>query len=275
PGIMMEAPTGGAVAIAKLKDAPSLEKTMVTLGEFAAAMSKGMLQVSSQVQSDGRTLHSWVIAPLAMMQVMPCWMVVDDHIVIASSAALHKAAVTQMTSAKAAAESIRTTEGYKKATASLPDNLVYLSYTDSKIQFKQIMLAIQQFWPMLTMVVAEADVKLPAMLPSADEVVKDMGPSCQYAWFDAEGLRSQYRGSGVEVSLGSVAGAGLGAGIMMPALARTRQIAKRLQSGTNLSAIGKACLIYANDYDDKLPPNLEELIEKAELSPKTLESKLK
>ncbi len=42
-------------------------------------------------------------------------------------------------------------------------------------------------------------------------------------------------------------------GILMPALARVRQIAYRLYCGTNLSGIGKAMLIYATDYDDELP----------------------
>lgn len=42
-------------------------------------------------------------------------------------------------------------------------------------------------------------------------------------------------------------------GILMPALARVRQIAYRLYCGTNLSGIGKAMLIYAGDYDDELP----------------------
>ncbi len=42
-------------------------------------------------------------------------------------------------------------------------------------------------------------------------------------------------------------------GILMPALARVRQIAFRMVCGTNLSGIGKAMLIYANDYDDELP----------------------
>jgi prepilin-type N-terminal cleavage/methylation domain-containing protein len=42
-------------------------------------------------------------------------------------------------------------------------------------------------------------------------------------------------------------------GILMPALARVRQIAFRLVCGTNLSGIGKAMLIYANDYQDELP----------------------
>ncbi len=42
-------------------------------------------------------------------------------------------------------------------------------------------------------------------------------------------------------------------GILLPALARTRQIAFRMVCGTNLSGIGKAMLIYSNDYDDELP----------------------
>jgi prepilin-type N-terminal cleavage/methylation domain-containing protein/prepilin-type processing-associated H-X9-DG protein len=42
-------------------------------------------------------------------------------------------------------------------------------------------------------------------------------------------------------------------GILMPALARVRQIAYRLYCGTNLSGIGKAMLIYCNDNEDEMP----------------------
>jgi prepilin-type N-terminal cleavage/methylation domain-containing protein len=42
-------------------------------------------------------------------------------------------------------------------------------------------------------------------------------------------------------------------GILMPALARVRQLAFRMTCGTNLSGIGNAMLIYANDYEDELP----------------------
>ena len=271
-GVMMEAPSGGFVVIAKPKDAALLEKTMVSLGKFAASQGEGMLQVSSQPQSDGRTLHSWVIAPLAMMQILPCWTVVDDHIVIASNMTLYNVAVKQIVSAGPGKKSLRTTEGYRKATAELTDNLIYLRYTNSKVQITQLMTSLQQYWPMVTMFATQAGVKLPIMLPLVGDIVKDMGSSCQYAWFDAQGLRSHYRGPGVEMSLGSVAGASLAAGIMMPALFHVRQVSTRVVSGTNLSVIGKACLIYANDYEEKFPPNLQELVEKADLSSKCLES---
>ena len=42
-------------------------------------------------------------------------------------------------------------------------------------------------------------------------------------------------------------------GILMPALARVRQIAHRLVCGTNLSGLGKAMLIYANEREDEFP----------------------
>ena len=42
-------------------------------------------------------------------------------------------------------------------------------------------------------------------------------------------------------------------GILMPALARVRQLAFRMTCGTNLAGIGKAMLLYANDYQDELP----------------------
>jgi len=42
-------------------------------------------------------------------------------------------------------------------------------------------------------------------------------------------------------------------GILMPALARVRLIAFRMACGANLSGIGKAMLIYANDYNQDFP----------------------
>jgi len=42
-------------------------------------------------------------------------------------------------------------------------------------------------------------------------------------------------------------------GILMPALARVRQLAIQLVCGTNLSGLGKAMLVYSNDYDDQWP----------------------
>jgi len=62
-------------------------------------------------------------------------------------------------------------------------------------------------------------------------------------------------------------------GIMMPALARVRQIAFRTVCATNMSGLGKAMLIYAGDYDEKYPtPSkwCDLLVEYCDVSEKTL-----
>ncbi len=42
-------------------------------------------------------------------------------------------------------------------------------------------------------------------------------------------------------------------GVLMPALARVRQMAYRMVCGTNLSGIGKAMILYANDCEEEYP----------------------
>jgi hypothetical protein len=41
--------------------------------------------------------------------------------------------------------------------------------------------------------------------------------------------------------------------LVLPALSRNRQLSFRMACGTNLSSLGKAMIIYSNDYDDELP----------------------
>ncbi len=253
-GISPQAPMGGFVLVAGLKDAKLWEETLTAIGEFAAAQSEGMVQVRSQEQG-GRTLHTWAVLPLAMAQIMPTWTVVGERAVIASNPAICNRAVAQIGSGT---KSIRSTEGFRTATAELPSNLISLKYTDSELQFTQLMTVLQQFWPMATMFAAKAELKLPMILPNLSHIAEDMGPACQYSWFDGSGLRSRYRGAGLEPSLGAVAGAAVGAGVMMPALHRTRKQAKHAVSMSNLKQLGLALMIYADEHDGKLPDSIEQ-----------------
>ncbi|MGB2864226.1 MAG: hypothetical protein WBC05_12930 [Sedimentisphaerales bacterium] len=269
-GMTMQSPQGGFVIIAKLKNAKLWEDSLTALGKFAAERSEGMVQVSSQVQ-DGRTEHTWAVMPLAMAQIMPSWTVVGDQVIIGSNPALLTSAVDQINSGT---KSIRGTDGFRKVTAKLPANLLSFKYGDSKLQFTQLMTTVQQFWPMATMFASNAGLKLPFVLPQLSHIAQDMGPSCQYSWFDAQGLRSHYRGAGIEPSLGAVAGGALGAGILMPALARARQQARQTISMTNMKQLGLAVIRYANDHQGKLPDNLEQAKEYYQ-APEIFESPLK
>jgi len=274
-GKMVEAPMGGVVVGLKLSDAALFEKTMTTIGAFATQMSDGMLQVGSQAGDDGRTVHVWASPVFAVAQVMPTWSVVGDQVVIGSNTALCKMGSKQAASQGQAANSLLQTERFKQVAKRLPQGLLSVNYTDSQVMFNQMLMQAQQFWPIVTMAAMQAGVKLPVMLPSLGHLAQDMEPSCEYSYADAAGFHSHYQGSGLEVSLRGVAGTAFAAGVAMPALARARHGSHRMTSATKLSSIGKACYIYANDHDDKLPPNLEALIDAAALEPEFLESNLK
>ncbi len=55
-----------------------------------------------------------------------------------------------------------------------------------------------------------------------------------------------------------------------PSLLQAHAVATRYACGTNMSGIGKALLIYANDYNDQFPPDLETLTRTVEVTSKTL-----
>ena len=192
-GPVTGSPQGAFAIVAKLKDAELWEKSLAALGQFAAASSEGMVQVSSQAQGD-KTFHTWTVLPLAMAQIMPSWCVVGDRVVIASNPTFLKSGIDQLGSGK---KSIRSTEGFKKAMAKLPDNLVSFRYDDAKVQFNQMMMGLQQFWPMVTMWTTKAGFKLPVVLPNLSHIAEYMGPAYQYSWFDDQGIRSHSRGVGL------------------------------------------------------------------------------
>ena len=58
--------------------------------------------------------------------------------------------------------------------------------------------------------------------------------------------------------------------VVAPSLLRLDMMATRLACGTNMSGLGKALLIHANDYDDELPADLETLSRTAEVTTKSM-----
>jgi hypothetical protein len=257
-GIMLEAPMGGFVVLAKLKDAAEFETAMSALGEFAAGQAQGMLQIGSQTRDDGRTVHVWTIAPLAMAGMAPSWSIVNDHVVLGSNEALCDQAVAQLVSKATDTKSLLDAEGFKKVAGQLPKEILGFTYTDSQVQFNQILMQARQFWPMATMMASQGGFKLPAVLPSLTHIAKDMGPSVSYSYYGSDGVCSYHRGPGLEVALVGVAGGAVGAGVAMPAMSKAREQAKFAASLNNLKQIGLGLHMYAQDNDDKFPSDLEQ-----------------
>ncbi|TFG49664.1 MAG: hypothetical protein E4H40_02605 [Candidatus Brocadiia bacterium] len=266
-GAIPELPFGGFVCVADLKDMALWENSMTGFMNFAAQQSNGMLQAAQQQQGD-LAIHTYSIAPLMMMQMQPSWTVSGDRLVFASSPLLCVKAADQLNSKTG---SIRETDGFKKIASKFPSKLMSLGYNDSKTQFNQTMMSLQQFWPMITMGATQQGLKLPFMLPSLGHIANDMGPSCAYSWQGTDGLYAHYEGTGIEQSIGCVGATAIVAGSMMPALARARGQAQMVVSASNLRQVGTCLVMYSNDHQGMFPEKLEDM-KNYFIEPKILES---
>jgi len=85
-----------------------------------------------------------------------------------------------------------------------------------------------------------------------------------------ERLTPRRQGKRLLLQVNSDAADSLISNFVAPSLLEVVGTAKRYTCGSNLSWIGKALLIYANDYNDEFPPDLDTLIHKAELPAQNL-----
>jgi len=258
-GIMGNPAMGGGVFMLKLKNSKDFEKSMTALEKYLAEKSEGKFQASEQ-KIDGLTFHFWMVPQLAMMQVAPAWTISKDQFVLATNMQLATAAVRYATTQNAQASSIRSTPGFKKVTEKLPENIIGFKYMDHKLQSRQTMQVLQQFWPMIAMILQEkGSLQVPMMLPPASDIVKHMGPEVGYSWYTADGIRRHDQGPFVETNASALVGASVGAAILLPSLGKARMSARETVSMSNLKQITLAGVMYAQDHKGKAPEELNQL----------------
>jgi prepilin-type processing-associated H-X9-DG protein len=77
-------------------------------------------------------------------------------------------------------------------------------------------------------------------------------------------LTPQVKGDSLQVALDTRQFTSLASEVLTPGFFELRESILRTTCGETLSGMGKAMLIYANDYEDEWPPSLETLVDKAE-----------
>ena len=262
--------TGGYVLTARLKNAETFKKCMLSLETLAKSMAPAdQLQITSQKDAAGNEIHIWAVGLMAMMQVIPSWAVQGDTLIIASHPNITKKMMERITAGTG--ESLISNAEFANALSRIPGDAFAINLTDSKAQARQVMKMLQQYWPLLNMGLMQEGIQLPIMLPSIEPYIEQMQPGLSYTRKSNDGIEFHYEGSGLEATSGGVAGGAMGAAILMPALSKSKTIAQRVVCGTNLKGLSTAMMVYCNDYDDILPTEnwCDLLIEEADVSPKS------
>lgn len=262
--------SGGYVIAARLKDAQKVEKCLLNLGSVIQSFGQQQVQVTSQQTADGKTIHIWAVTLMAMMQIIPSWSIEGDMLIFTSHPSVTKSAVARFAAGQQ--DSLVSDARFTALLSTVPNDAIMISLMDSKTNARQLMQMLQRFWPMMNMGLMQEGIQLPIMLPSIDAYIEQMEPGLRYARKTSDGIESFYMGTGLEAGAGGVAGGAMGLAVLMPALNRTKKIAQRVVSGTNLKEVGLAAIVYANDHDGKFPSTLNELTADYDVSEKTLTS---
>ena len=269
-GAVVGSSTSGFVGLVPVKDPNRMEDCLGKLEALAetqfSQQMKGMFKVNIQ-EMNGVKLHSWVIAPLALMQISPCWALLGDKLAMASNTSTFFMAREHLTAADMKSKSLRANPKFQQVTQNLPRGLISLQFSDTQIQFRGMVAALQQFWPMASMLAAQqVKAPLPTMAPDFSGVIPDMGPAVSYAWFDAAGLHSQFKGPLPTSGNLNVGSSAMLVSILMPALSRARELANQAKCAGNLRTIITGIHIYANDHRDELPKKLGDMVKEGDLT---------
>ena len=112
------------------------------------------------------------------------------------------------------------------------------------------------------------------ILPPLDTLTANLGPSGQVTWTDADGFHMRgstpFPGADLLVSdpsSMSIAQVSLMTSIMLPALNRSREMANRVKSASNLRQIGLGAMMFANGQrNGAFPKDMGELLKTQDLS---------
>jgi len=274
---------GGAVALigpstvftAKVKDPKAFEQAMSALEKYIEKKAEGNLQPATQT-IDGKVFHVWMIPALALMQIAPpCWAVDGNDLVMSTSLDSCRQAVFTPATRTANPDSILADKDFQQFTRKLPRNLVYLAFDNDRLEAQQTMQILQQVWPIVSMQAQKAGMKLPILLPPASDIVKHAMYSLEYGWFDQQGFRSRAQGTMMTSTAVAPATGGMAIGILVPAVSRAREVAKRSASASNLRHIGLAYHNYAQEHAGKFPDNYQKVIDAKLVSADMFRSPLK
>ena len=209
------------------------------------------------------------------MPFAPAWTTHDKHVIVALYPQMVMAAVDRM-SGDHSEDSLLANDDFKKGRQVLGGIGSTMTYLDTGRGLRQLYGLALPFAQMgAAMAQGEGmDINI-ASFPTQRALTQHMfGHVATTQHLDDGVLYASYGPLPLGVgSIGETAGAGtaLATSIMLPSLARARQLAKRQVSQANLKAIGMACKIYANDQaDGQFPPSIDLIIETGYLTKEQL-----
>jgi len=258
----------GITVVNRLKDAPKAEKAFTQLEQFLnGQMKQGTAGDRISIAFTTTQQGDLTIHYLAIPVVAPAWAIKDGNLYVGlypqvvSGAAEHVAA---------RGKSILDNEGFAAVRGRVGgQGVTAVSYNDlpknTADGYQEVLMLARVYLGMADLFGAQT----PAMtLPTLAKLMPHVAPAGGVAWAGKDGWHaksvSPFPGSDILASggMGSAIAAeqAFSAAILLPSLNRSRLVANRVKSASNLRQIGQGMLLYANENKGKYPKTMGELL---------------
>lgn len=263
----------GIVAVAKVKPNNQLSKAMRNV---AAAIAEEVgddisLDVASE-QYRGQKIEYLNVTGMPI-PIAPAWAEYQGRWIVALYPQMVRMELDHLMNR---GPSLLENPDFKRGRALMPKGAYSVTYVDTKAGMQQLYSFALPLWQMAAAMLQKEDIPIDVgMMPAAQTFSRHLFGNVSASTSTEDGLLTVSHGS-MPIALPAIGEGGfaipLGVSILLPSLARARELAKRTTSVANLSGIGRAMYTYAAENDDKFPPDLRTLVDNESISEKMLRS---
>ncbi|HNO76902.1 MAG TPA: hypothetical protein PKN33_02490 [Phycisphaerae bacterium] len=269
----------GITAVIEVKDQAKLEALIErALGAVMRAMNEETPEpITHRIRTtdfDGYKVK-YVQVPGLPIPVAVSWCFHEDRLVAGLMPQSVRFAVNRVVKKNVESTSILSNEDFRRGRKQYPEEVIALGYVNTKAGIADIYPLIALGVTALGNFSPELDVDWDfATFPTHETFVADTFGDVSAMWTDDNGVHMTGHGPWpIPVGPSAHAQAAVAAvsfSVMLPSLARAREMAKRAVSAANLRNLGVGCAVYANDHDGKFPPDLKTLVDEGIVDVKTL-----
>ncbi len=267
----------GMVVVLEPRDAQALDGMITRLGETLAglAVHAEMRLQQKAIRHGEHTIHYWLGGGLPI-PVAPAWVRVGDRMAFGLTPQTLAAALPRLAEPERAG-SLLDRPDVLAALERDRERVVGLRFVNAKVG-ERLLYPLSLLAHTAAVSFSGAEGVDFGALPPFPEVLAASRDLVSVSRNVPDGYTMEYSGSGLATNLAVLGGEGLlvpaasGVAILLPALARARETARRTVSAVNLRSIGMAAHIYANEHNDRLPKDLQTLVDRQMITPETLRS---
>ncbi len=255
----------GATVVAETSDGAQLREGLRKLVAAIAREADGAKQTSVRTEKYRDREIEYVNVAGMPMPISPAWSVHDKQIILALYPQVVRTTIDRLSDEAAGGNSIASNEDVMAATKVIGPIGDSFLYSDTRS-------AMEQAYPWLLLLgqmgasAAQAEgVKIDgSVFPTQAALTRYLFADVKTSRVDENGALTISYGPlpvSVPVFSGGAFAPAMMASILLPSLARARELSKRTVCLANLRGIGQGMHIYASDHDDKFPPNFKALID--------------